>query len=358
LLLALAVSTGVVATSLCAAPAGARTPSLKKAIWGPATRDGKSQFPIYHDLGVGIYQYALPWPQVASKQPANPADPKDPAYNWPAELDFVLSEARRYRIKVLIEVTGAPRWANGNRGSYYAPLKPSDYATFVRAAATRYPQVRYWMVWGEPSKQFNFIPPTGDGPTYAHDTPRWYAQILDTAYAALKRANKRNVVIGGNTWSAGDVRPAAFIRGMRLPDGRPPRLDMYGHNPFSGRRPDLRDKPVGDVLDFNDLDTLGRLIDRNLGRTPDRKKIPIFISEFTFPTDHPNKEFNFWVTRATQAAWLRRALVIARRSKRIFSLGWHALYDDPPRRGHDEVNRGLIDLAGNKKPAYKVFRSG
>src|SRR3954451_1307535 len=46
-----------------AAQADARQ-SRKKAIWGPVTLNGKSQFPIYHDLGAGIYEYTLRWPQV------------------------------------------------------------------------------------------------------------------------------------------------------------------------------------------------------------------------------------------------------------------------------------------------------
>jgi len=33
----------------------------KKAIWGPVSVDGRSQFPIYADLGVGIYQSTLRW---------------------------------------------------------------------------------------------------------------------------------------------------------------------------------------------------------------------------------------------------------------------------------------------------------
>src|SRR5215216_1091814 len=46
------------------AAAGA-APSRKKAIWGPVTVNGKSQFPIYHDLGAGIYQIQLSWPGAA-----------------------------------------------------------------------------------------------------------------------------------------------------------------------------------------------------------------------------------------------------------------------------------------------------
>lgn len=35
-----------------------------------------------------------------------------------------------------------------------------------------------------------------------------------------------------------------------------------------------------------------------------------------------------------------------------------ALYDDPPRRDGLEVNRGLIDRRGRKKPAYFAYRRG
>lgn len=32
-----------------------------KAIWGPVSINGKSQFPLYHALGAGIYQASLAW---------------------------------------------------------------------------------------------------------------------------------------------------------------------------------------------------------------------------------------------------------------------------------------------------------
>ena len=39
--------------------------SHKKAIWGPAEIDSASQFPVYKDLGVGVFQMKLEWDQVA-----------------------------------------------------------------------------------------------------------------------------------------------------------------------------------------------------------------------------------------------------------------------------------------------------
>src|SRR4051794_32537956 len=88
---------------LVAAPAGeARTPSHKKAIWGPVEVNGKSQFPTYRDLGVGIYQTGVSWDAIAPTRPANPTDPDDPAYRWPSEIDQALSEGRKYGIQVSV----------------------------------------------------------------------------------------------------------------------------------------------------------------------------------------------------------------------------------------------------------------
>lgn len=62
--------------------------------------DGKSQFPIYRDLGGGIYQMAVSWAGTAASKPANPLDPDDPAYTWNPEVDFAVREAKRYKIAV------------------------------------------------------------------------------------------------------------------------------------------------------------------------------------------------------------------------------------------------------------------
>jgi hypothetical protein len=171
--------------------------------------------------------------------------------------------------------------------------------------------------------------------------------------------NRRNIVIGGNTWTGGEVTPLNFIRSMRLPNGRRPRMDLYGHNPFTARTPDLRENPLRfGFADFSDLDTLARWLDRYGYRTPRRRRLKLFLSEMVIPTDHSNYEFNFWVDRRTQAQWIRAALRITRRFRRIYTFGYLGLYDDPPRPSGDEVNRGLIDQQGRKKPGYFAFKRG
>ena len=306
-------------------PTASAAPAHKKAIWGPAAVNGRSQFPIYHDLGVGIYETALSWDQVAPTRPADATNPDDPAYRWPADLRYAIRQARLYGIRVSVQIIFSPPWANGGRSREWAP-RPGDFADFATAAARRYRLVRYWMIWGEPSRQPNFRPL----PRNRARGPRLYSRILDAAYGALKRVRPSNVVIGGNTYTAGDVRPLRFIRSMRLPNGRRPRLDMYGHNPFTWRRPSLRRPYPGyGFADFSDLDTLAGWLDHYFGR-PHGRPIKLFISEFTIPSDHENHTLPFYVNRDTQADWLRAALRITRRSSRIYTLGWLSLYDEAP----------------------------
>src|SRR4051794_15479784 len=178
-----ACAVALLALVAIAAPASA-APSQKKAIWGPVERDGVSQFPIYDELGVGIYQTAISWRQVAPTRPVNPDDPSDPAYNWPSEIDQAVSEGQRYGIRVMVAVSQAPRWANGGHGATDAPKKASEFARFAAAGARRYPGVHLWLIWGEPSKRGTFKP-LATVVTGRHITPsqrvgpRRYAEILD-----------------------------------------------------------------------------------------------------------------------------------------------------------------------------------
>ena len=339
-------------------------PSRKKAIWGPATVKGHSQFPIYRDLGVGIWQDTLSWASVAPTRPAHPRDPDDPAYEWPPELDAAIAQGKRFGIRTSLTVMFAPRWANGHRAGRWAPKKPSDFADFVYAASARYPSVRHWMIWGEPTRADNFMPlinETRDRPLTRRmkKAPHLYARILDAAYGALKHRSRRNIVIGGNSFTTGDISSLNWIRNLRLPNGKPPRLDLYGHNPFGARLPRLQGPSLGHgFADFNDLDVLAGWVDRWLAHPRGKRRINFFLSELFWPTDHPNTEFNFWVPRKTAALYLSSALRITRRWSRIYTLGWFSLYDDPPNPEGDEVNRGLLTYRGRKKPAYWAYKRG
>jgi hypothetical protein len=327
--------------------------AFSKAIWGPVARNGVDQFPLYRQLGVSTYQITLNWSAAAPRRPHHPTDPRDPAYRWPAELQRAVTEARRYHTRVLVLLMFAPRWANGGRGPTWATVDPNSFAEFATAAARRYPSVHLWMVWGEPTRRGNFAPlpralpgrPLNRAQARA---PHLYARLLDAAYGALKQVSRRNLVIGGCTYTTGQIDTQQWIQNLRLPGGRRPRMDMYAHNPFTTQTPSFSApaSPFGEVQ-FSDLHRLAHWVDHYL-----RRGMPLFLSEWTIPTA-PDNEFDFWVEPPVAAQWVADALRLSRQWKRIYALGWVHVYDDPP-----ATTGGLLYANGSPKPGFAAFARG
>jgi hypothetical protein len=325
--------------------------AFTKAIWGGAYRNGVNQFPIYKQLGVSILEQSLNWADVAPTRPTHATNPRDPAYQWPVGIRQAIDLGRRYHIRVLLQIIGAPPWANGGRPWNWVPNRTSDFAAFATAAARKYPDVKLWMIWGEPDRAPNFqplYPASAFANTLSRRqqiAPHNYATLLDAAYGALKHVSRTNIVIGGSTYTTGDIRTREWIQNLKLPNGRPPRMDMYAHNPFSTEDPNFSDPPSPyGVVQFSDLPRLGSWIDKYLHRG-----LPIFLSEWTVPTQ-PDTEFNFYVDMPVAVRWVRDALRLSRRWKRIYALGWIHLYDEPP-----TSYAGLMTVDGKRKPLYGAF---
>jgi hypothetical protein len=338
----------LVAMLLAVLPATASA-SLK-AIWGPDTLpNGRSAFPTYKKLGVDVLERQLSWRDTAKRRPAHPRDPKDPAYHWPAEMSAAIAQARSHGMRVALEIKNTPGWANGGRSGPWSPKRPGDYAAFTAAAARKYPSVRLWMIWGEPTRQGSFLPMSPG----SRRGPRKYARMLDAAYGAIKAVKPHDTVIGGMTWTFGVQPPATFLSRMKLPNGKPPRLDWYGHNPFSVRYPDLKKRVYyPGVRDFSDLDTFLGEVRRVYKRI--HRKPRLWLSEFTVQSDHANRGFTFYVSRAAQARWLSAAYRIAANHSWIAGLGWYSLLDEPD--PHAGLTGGLLDSAGRPKPAFRAYQ--
>ncbi len=183
--------------------------------------------------------------------------------------------------------------------------------------------------------------------------------MLDAAYGALKGVDASNSVIGGSTYTTGDIATLSWIQNLRLPTGRPPRMDMYAQNPFGWSAPSFSAPPSPDgEVQFSDLPQLGRWIDRYL-----RRGMPIFLSEWTVPTAIDN-EFSFYVDAPVAASWISDALRLARSWNRIYALGWINVYDDglcnplqtaPP---FPTSCGGLLTENGTPKPSFYAFKRG
>ena len=156
------------------------------------------------------------------------------------------------------------------------------------------------------------------------------------------------------THSAGGLSPSEWVSFMRLPSGRPPRLDWYGHNPFTTRFPNLSLTPYRpDVRDFSDIDTLAAEIRR--AYRPLRRRPPLWLSEFTVQSDRGGREFIFYVSREDQARWLTEAYRIADRTPYVKGLGWVTLLDEPESPTSSKL--GLLTHNLKPKPAYFAYRS-
>lgn len=322
--------------------------AAEKALWGPtALPDGSSAFALYDELGIDTLQLTVRWNDVAPRRPAAPTDPADPAYRWPPEVSVAARETTRRGMRLTLLVEGAPRWANGGRAPRWRPTRARDYGDFLRAAASQYPTVRRWMIWGEPNRHDRFQPNRRNSAV----GPRAYAKLLDNAYTALKRQSRHNKVIGANTWTSGTVKPADFLRWMRLPNRRPPRLDWLGHNPFPFRFPKLAEKPLaGGYRDISDVDTISRDARRIY-----RRQIPLWLSEYTIQSDRGSREFATYVSRSAQARYLTAGYALADRlGSAVAGLGWLALLDEPPAR--NSANWGLLTHALQRKPAFAAMR--
>jgi hypothetical protein len=329
----------------------------KKAMWGPLTLDGRSLFPIYRDLGVGIFQTAVRWDQLAPTKPDNPTNPRDPAYQWPSYLAESIKQAERHNMQVMVLILGAPAWSNRGRSWQWPPQRPSDFGDFTTAITKKYPAVNLWMIWGEPNRKPNFGPvtpvtnPTGPLNRAQQVAPRLYAQLLDSAYEAIKGVNPADRVIGGNTYtSAGqdDINPYQWIEYLRLPDGRRPRMDLWGHNPYGFDEPDLDDPPSRNgAVAFADLDDLIEALDR--AEFPNAP-LDLYLAEWGVPIGFKDKDLLYRLDREEGQDWIRAGFEIARESDRIYTLGWVHPVDT------DRASQGLLNMRGKPKPGYEAYK--
>ena len=318
-------------------------------IWGPLTMpNGSSAFPVYHRLGVQVLELQLIWADVAPTRPGEPANPADPAYVWPPDLEQAAAEAAHYGISLAVMVKGCPRWANGGQASSWAPEDPAEYGAFLQAASRRYPSIHYWMIWGEVTRDGNFNPMPPGSPV----GPQRYALLLEAAYEALKAVNPANMVIGGMTYTVGEVSASDFLRWMRLPDGAPPRMDFYGHNPYSTRFPRLAAPYSPSVRDIDDIGTLDQeLASAYAGHGPTPK---LWLSEFGISSNTSNRAFDYYVSRPVQAKWVTAAYRLADSVPYVAGLGWYELLDEPSSIPGN-ITEGLMTASGTPKPSFYAY---
>jgi hypothetical protein len=304
--------------------------------YGPGTLEQRLR--TFERLGVPLVRFTLRWNEVAARRPANPSSPRDRAYDW-RRPDRILRGLRRHGLTPVLTLLGTPPWANGGRPPNFAPTRPRSFRAFARAAATRYPWIRYWLIWNEPNK------PLWLRPTRA----RIYVEhLLNPGYEAIHAVLRHARVGGGVTaprGGLGGVAPVQWIRGMAAAHAK---LDAYAHHPYP-LRPNETPSSGGcrncPSITLATLPKLLILVRRAFGPTP------VWLTEYGYQTNPPDVFLG--VSPRRQATLLSLAAMRAWRLARVTMLIQYLYRDEPVL---SRFQTGLVYADGRWKPSLQAFK--
>ena len=306
--------------------------------------------------GASIIHTTATWAALAPTRPADASNGDDPAYKL-ADLDELVGRASSFGMRVMINITGTPSWANGNKKPNVMPTKVADLQAFARMLAARYNgtqgkgYVGLWSVWNEPNLQ-QFLTPQYVGKKIVSATN--YAKLYKAAYAGIKGANKAAQVAIGETSAQGrdkpssgssqTVSPGMFAKLLSKQKGL--RFDAWAHHPYP-TAPGA--KPTEKVRYPNvTLSTMPKF-EKDL-HTWFKKIVPIWITEYGHETKPGEKK---GVSLATQAAYAKQALGIARKDPNVQMFIWFTFRDS----SGNPWQSGLLQPSGATKPSYSAFGS-
>jgi Glycosyl hydrolase catalytic core len=342
-----------------------------QTLYGPVAKT----FSLFKELHVQEVRLNLYWGGpygVATKRPANPTDPNDPAYDW-SLYDRTVDYAAQSGVHVLFSIYGTPGWANGGKGMNHAPTNAADLRAFAAAAAQRYdgtfmgadgqviPAVREWLAWNEPNNPI-FLSPQfkRSGGKWVMQSPSDYARICNAVYSGIHSLLiKSDRVACGATAPRGNndpsssrpsISPLAFLiaaskAGLKT-------FDAWAHHPYyqlPSETPSTPPPPPsnGAAPTAITLANIGDLI-KEVTHLYGNKRI--WITEYGYQTNPPDPLIG--VSWAKQAAYLTQAFAIARKNPRIDLMLWFLLKDEPNLGGWQS---GLITYGGRHKPSFNAF---
>ncbi|MBA3843395.1 MAG: cellulase family glycosylhydrolase [Actinobacteria bacterium] len=304
--------------------------------------------------GASVIHTTANWAAIAPTRPANAADGGDPAYKL-ADLDDLVFNAGLHSLRVMINVTGTPKWANGNKTPNRLPTRLGDFTAFTKMLATRYNgrsghgSVALWSVWNEPNIEL-FLAPQYSGKKIVG--PANYAKLYKAAYAGIKAGNPASQVAIGETSARGRDKPLPGVSGSVAPGTfakllaqvKGLKFDAWAHHPYptSPNLPPLQKVRYPNVT-LSTLPTFEKQLNASFHRT-----VPIWITEYGHETK-PGEPHG--VTTAKQAAYAKQALTVAKSDPNIQMFIWFVFRDSTG----NPWQSGLEVASGAHKPAYNTF---
>lgn len=365
----------------------------------------------FRALGVEVVKLRMDWRTLApdgDRRPdgfdaTNPAS--YPADRW-APYDEAIKGIASRGMRPYIMLGGrAPEWATAGRGNVDRP-NGDEFRQWVQAVGTRYsgtyggqpgymdplgggspatgalPRVDIWGIWNEPNLLSWLAPQYRRGLPYS---PRVYRGLVYGAFDGLSASGhgSDSILIGellpfarsGRTRDK--VRPVQFLRELACVDSR--------YRPYTGRSarsrgcsnfrpipgnglayhpytlsggPRVR-SPHRDDASISELSRITRalsLLDRR--RRLATRRMPIWISEFGYQTDPPDRLFGSRISRVP--GFMGESEWIAFRNSRVASYAQYLLVDDPVQGSgaarYAGFQTGLRFSNGEAKPGvYAAF---
>ncbi len=339
--------------------------------------------------GSDVVRFNIGW--VAPDTPAPPANfdpsnPADPNYDF-TDADAAVREATAAGLRVILDFTGAPQWAEGPgipADATPGTWRPRSQAIedYAIALATRYsgdfpdptdpfrmlPKVWAFQLWNEPNLP-EYLEPQWVGQTA--QAPIIYRQMLNAFYAGVKSVDPSALVVTAGTAPFGDpgpggqrIMPALFWRDLlclqQVGNGlvgtgckAPAHFDVLAHHPYSVGAPDTQALNADDVSmpDIGKLTVLLRAAERTGGALPHIHH-QIWVTETGYNTDPPNPGS---VPLAEDRRWLAQALELLW-SQGVSLITWDTIVDSAPVPSYSLTTQsGVYFLDGQPKPALAAF---
>lgn len=301
-------------------------------------------------------------------------------------------------------------------GSYIAgpappPPKPPTFLGLPLGALLGYPPqpanpaplpaVRSWAIWNEPNEGGWLMPQWRlVGKSWVEASPALYRELVDAGRAGLQASGHgADLILIGETAARGipntctgcSMRPMLFVRALYCVGGsyrpltgvrarelqcpskhgpaafaaqHPGLFDAtgYAHHPYSFSHPPAAMEADPLEVPLANLSRLEHALDVIFRTYGHAAGVPIFLTEYGYKSNPPNPFAGF--TQEQQAEFINQGEYMAYRDPRVRALAQFLLVDDQPKAGQPAGTRsywstfqtGLIDLAGDPKPAFTAFR--
>jgi hypothetical protein len=313
------------------------------------------------------------------------------AYDW-TPVDAAVRQLTAEGFTVLIEVQGAPTWAEGAKRPASASAgswepNAAAFGQFSTALATRYdgrtpdplnakkhlPRVRDWQAWNEPNLSEYLAPQWRKvGHRQVAESPTDYRNLENAFYKSVHAVASSNYVVAAGTAPYGDppggqrMSPVTFDQNLLCLNAQDRRsgacpsatyMDAIDDHPYvSGlccHAPTWHATGAADTS-IADMYKIVRVLH---AAEAARTVVPaghksVWASEIGWDTDPPNPFHNEASSATTVGRWATQALYLLW-SQGVDTVLWYQLADDPEAPGgySQTFTEGLYYVGGGAKPA-------